>query len=47
MSGPIVRVGATPELSKNWDKIFGKKKLSKGAKKKSTKGKTKSSKRKS
>ena len=25
MSGPIVRTGATPEYSKNWDSIFGKK----------------------
>ncbi|MCA9102951.1 MAG: hypothetical protein KDA63_17450 [Planctomycetales bacterium] len=31
MSGPIVRSGASPEFSKNWDNIFGK------AKKKSTK----------
>lgn len=23
MSGPIVRSGATPEFSKNWEKIFG------------------------
>ena len=23
MSGPIVRTGATPEFSKNWDRIFG------------------------
>ena len=22
MSGPIVRTGATPEFSKNWDRIF-------------------------
>lgn len=26
MGGPIVRSGATPEFSKNWDRIFGKKK---------------------
>ena len=25
MSGPIVRTGASPEFSKNWDNIFGKK----------------------
>jgi hypothetical protein len=25
MSGPIVRSGASPEFSKNWEKIFGKK----------------------
>jgi len=24
MSGPIVRSGASPEFSKNWDNIFGK-----------------------
>jgi hypothetical protein len=23
MSGPIVRSGASPEFSKNWDRIFG------------------------
>jgi hypothetical protein len=23
MSGPIVRTGASPEFSKNWDRIFG------------------------
>lgn len=23
MSGPIIRSGASPEFSKNWDKIFG------------------------
>lgn len=23
MSGPIVRSGASPEFSKNWEKIFG------------------------
>lgn len=32
MSGPIVRTGATPEFSKNWDRIFGGKS---GAKKSS------------
>lgn len=26
MSGPIVRSGATPEFSRNWDQIFAKKK---------------------
>jgi hypothetical protein len=26
MSGPIIRVGATPQFSKGWDEIFGKKK---------------------
>ena len=25
MSGPIVRSGASPEFSKNWENIFGKK----------------------
>ncbi len=25
MSGPIVRSGASPEFSQNWDSIFGKK----------------------
>jgi hypothetical protein len=24
MTGPIVRSGATPEFSKNWENIFGK-----------------------
>jgi hypothetical protein len=28
MSGPIVRSGASPEFSKNWEKIFGKNKKS-------------------
>lgn len=28
MSGPIVRSGASPEFSKNWDSIFGGKKKS-------------------
>lgn len=23
MSGPIVRTGASPEFTKNWEKIFG------------------------
>jgi hypothetical protein len=26
MSGPIIRSGASPEFSKNWENIFGKKK---------------------
>jgi hypothetical protein len=26
MSGPIVRSGASPQFSKNWENIFGKKK---------------------
>lgn len=26
MSGPIVRSGPSPEFSKNWDKVFAKKK---------------------
>jgi hypothetical protein len=26
MGGPIVRSGASPEFSKNWENIFGKKK---------------------
>lgn len=35
MSGPIVRTGATPKFSENWDKIFGdKKKQAKSTKKK-------------
>jgi hypothetical protein len=25
MSGPIVRSGPSPEFSKNWDSVFGKK----------------------
>jgi hypothetical protein len=25
MSGPIVRSGASPQFSKNWESIFGKK----------------------
>ncbi len=25
MSGPIVRSGASPEFSKNWESVFGKK----------------------
>ena len=29
MSGPIVRTGATPEFSKNWDRIFGGKSAAK------------------
>lgn len=31
MSGPIVRSGASPEFSKNWDRIFGGKKAAKAA----------------
>lgn len=31
MSGPIVRSGASPEFSKNWDRIFGGKKSAKTA----------------
>lgn len=26
MSGPIVRSGPSPEFSKNWENVFGKKK---------------------
>ncbi len=26
MSGPIVRSGPSPEFTKNWDSVFGKKK---------------------
>jgi len=29
MGGPIVRSGATPEFTKNWDQVFGKKKKTK------------------
>ena len=47
MGGPIIRVGATPEYSKGWDKIFGGKKASKTSKKKSAKRKAKSAKKKS
>jgi hypothetical protein len=35
MSGPIVRSGASPEFSKNWDSIFGKQ--SKGSQPKANK----------
>ena len=35
MSGPIVRSGASPEFSKNWDAIFGKPSKASGAKSKS------------
>ena len=28
MGGPIIRSGASPEFSKNWDSIFGKKSAS-------------------
>ena len=34
MGGPIVRSGATPEFSRNWDQVFAGK-SAKGAKKKS------------
>ncbi len=37
MGGPIVRSGATPEFSKNWDSIFGGQKAGKKAVKKSGK----------
>jgi hypothetical protein len=40
MSGPIVRVGATPAYSKGWDEIFGKKKATMNRKK--AKSRTKS-----
>lgn len=33
MSGPIVRTGTTPEFWKNWDRAFGDKKVTAGAKK--------------
>jgi hypothetical protein len=31
MSGPIVRSGPSPEFSKNWDSVFGKKQGAKSA----------------
>jgi len=31
MSGPIVRSGPSPEFSKNWDSVFGKKAATKTA----------------
>ncbi len=31
MGGPIVRSGASPEFSKNWESVFGKKKKSAGS----------------
>jgi hypothetical protein len=31
MSGPIVRSGPSPEFSKNWENIFGKKSTKKAA----------------
>lgn len=31
MSGPIVRSGPSPEFSKNWDNVFGKKAAAKTA----------------
>lgn len=46
MSGPIVRSGASPEFSKNWDQIFAKKKTTKTASKaKTAKAKKKKSKK--
>lgn len=36
MGGPIVRTGATPEFSAGWDRIFGDKKKTKPAAKKTT-----------
>jgi hypothetical protein len=40
MSGPIVRSGASPQFSKNWESIFGKKtKATATAEKPSTKKK--------
>jgi hypothetical protein len=30
MGGPIIRSGATPEFSKNWDRIFGAKQTQSG-----------------
>ncbi len=32
MSGPIVRSGPSPEFTKNWDQVFGKKAAQSGAK---------------
>lgn len=47
MSGPIVRTGATPKFSENWEKIFGDKKQAKSTKKKAeTKASKKSTKKK-
>ena len=43
MSGPIVRSGASPEFSKNWDSVFGKSSKAsqpKGAAAKSAKAKS-------
>lgn len=31
MGGPIIRSGASPEFSKNWERIFGDKKKTKSA----------------
>ena len=39
MGGPIVRSGASPEFSKNWDSIFGNKK-SKGSQAQAEKAKS-------
>ena len=41
MSGPIIRVGATPAFSEGWDRIFQSKKNAKSPKKKATKVKGK------
>jgi hypothetical protein len=52
MSGPIVRSGASPQFSKNWESIFGKKSKSTAtaekptAKKKTAKKPTKKAKKK-
>jgi hypothetical protein len=49
MSGPIVRSGPSPEFSRNWENVFGKKdappktKKASAAGPKSAKGKPKSS----
>ncbi|MBI1899522.1 MAG: RNA polymerase subunit sigma [Planctomycetia bacterium] len=37
MSGPIVRTGPSPEFTKNWGSVFGKKGKSSGASGKTTK----------
>ena len=43
MSGPIVRSGPSPEFSKNWDNVFGKKSGTKTASKPATATKAKKS----
>jgi len=44
MSGPIVRTAPTPEFSKNWDTVFGTKKVAaKAAVKPAKSGKKKKS----